>query len=244
MYQTIGTAPNRKFVASFDNVPMFSCTGLEGKFQIVLNETTNIIENHITNKPNCMGWAGGTATQGVHSLDGLTAFTAPGRNSTPWTAANESTRFVPNGIVWYDLTGAVVGYGDTLYVNPTTTTTYTAALTDCDGVDFEEEIVVTVEDPDPSFDYDLFYCIDGFATPTITGDPGGTFTFSPAGLVIDPATGEIDLAATTPGSYTIFYNTGGLCPEISFRPGYHHHISRCNFFLSGNKLLRYRNYTS
>jgi hypothetical protein len=36
-----------------------------------------------------MGWAGGTATQGVHSLDGLTAFTAPGRNSTPWTAANE-----------------------------------------------------------------------------------------------------------------------------------------------------------
>ena len=215
MYQTIGTAPNRKFVVSFDNVPMFSCTGLEGKFQIVLNETSNIIENHITNKPNCMGWAGGTATQGVHSLDGLTAFTAPGRNSTPWTAANESTRFVPNGVVWYDPAGAIVGYGDSITVSPITTTTYTAVFVNCAGADVEEEITVFVEDPDPSFDYDLFYCIDGYATPTITGDPGGTFTFSPSGLVIDPATGEIDLAATTPGSYTIFYNTGGLCPEIA-----------------------------
>ena len=56
-YQTIGTAPNRKLVLSFDNVPMFSCTTTYGKFQIVLYETTNIVENHITNKDFC-GWAG------------------------------------------------------------------------------------------------------------------------------------------------------------------------------------------
>jgi hypothetical protein len=68
-YQTIGTAPNRKLVLSYDNVPMYSCTGTYGKFQIVLHETSNMIENHITDKNYC-AWAGGTATQGVHSLSG------------------------------------------------------------------------------------------------------------------------------------------------------------------------------
>ncbi|HMZ88250.1 MAG: gliding motility-associated C-terminal domain-containing protein [Chitinophagales bacterium] len=215
-YQTIGTAPNRKFVVSWDNVPMFSCTGLYGKFQIVLNETTNVIENHLTNKPNCMAWAGGTATQGVHSGDGLTAFTAPGRNSTPWTTTNESTRFVPNGIIWYDPAGAIVGYGDSLIVSPTVTTTYTAFLESCSGTDYTADIVVTVDDPDPSFSYDPFYCTTGYAMPTVTGDPGGTFAAVPAGMVIDPVTGEIDLNASTPGSYSVSYTAYGItgdCPS-------------------------------
>jgi len=212
-YQTIGTAPNRKFVVSYDNVPMFSCTGLLGKFQIVLNETTNVIENHLSNKPNCPAWAGGTATQGVQNLAGTLAFTAPGRNSTAWTTSNESTRFVPSGIIWYNAAGAIVGYGDTIFVSPTTTTTYTASLESCDGTDYEEDVTVTVVNVDPSFSYDLFYCTDGFATPTITGDPGGTFTAVPAGCVIDPVTGVIDLAASIPASYSITYSIGGLCPE-------------------------------
>ncbi|MFN3940846.1 MAG: hypothetical protein ACK4IY_09680, partial [Chitinophagales bacterium] len=77
-YQTIGTAPYRKLVVSFDNIPMYSCTTTYGKFQIVLYETTNIIDNHITDKNYC-AWAGGTATQGAHSLDGTVAYVYPGR---------------------------------------------------------------------------------------------------------------------------------------------------------------------
>lgn len=217
-YQTIGTAPNRKFIVSWDNVPMFSCTWLLGKFQIVLNETTNIIDNHLTNKPNCPAWAGGTATQGVHGPGGTIAFTAPGRNSTSWTTANESTRFVPSGIIWYDPMGAIVGYGDTLIVSPTTTTTYTAFLSACAGVDYTADITVVVEDISPTFVYDPYYCTDGVAYPSITGTPGGTFTSVPAGLVLDPATGEIDLDASTPGTYSITYTVigpTGACPPES-----------------------------
>ena len=115
-YQTIGTAPNRKLVVSWIAVPMFSCTTTLGTFQIVINETTSIIENHLTDKPNCLSWANGTATQGVHNLAGTLAFVAPGRNSSQWVTTNESTRFVPSGVVWLD--GAtIIGYGDTISVS-------------------------------------------------------------------------------------------------------------------------------
>jgi len=108
-YQTQGTAPCRRLVVSFTSVPLFSCTGSLGTFQIVLYEGTNIIENHITNKPSCTQWAGGTAVQGIQNLAGNTAFTVPGRNSTAWTTTNNAWRYTPNGnnvtptITWFQV---------------------------------------------------------------------------------------------------------------------------------------------
>ncbi|MFN4123365.1 MAG: hypothetical protein ACK4GL_08690 [Flavobacteriales bacterium] len=52
-YQTIGTAPFRKLVVSWENVPFFSCTHLTASFQIVLHETHHWIDIHIANKPVC-----------------------------------------------------------------------------------------------------------------------------------------------------------------------------------------------
>lgn len=61
---------------------------------------------------------------------------------------------------------------------------------------------------DASFTYDFKYCIDDAdPLPTITGVPGGTFSASPAGMVINTSTGLIDLSATTPGIYTITYQS-------------------------------------
>src|SRR5206468_10908896 len=55
------------------------------------------------------------------------------------------------------------------------------------------------------------YCQTGTATVTQTGTAGGTYT-APAGVVIDPVTGDIDLAASTPGTYIVTYNfTSGAC---------------------------------
>ncbi|MCG8474506.1 MAG: hypothetical protein MI784_03395, partial [Cytophagales bacterium] len=48
--------------------------------------------------------------------------------------------------------------------------------------------------------------------PTITGVAGGTFSAG-SGLAVNSSTGVVDLSASTAGSYTVNYLTGGLCPN-------------------------------
>jgi gliding motility-associated-like protein len=61
---------------------------------------------------------------------------------------------------------------------------------------------------DASFTYDPRYCVDDAdPLPNITGVPGGTFSVAPGGLVINPVTGLIDVSASTPGVYTITYQS-------------------------------------
>jgi hypothetical protein len=90
-----GTAPNRRFVISFDSIPIFSCTTLINTSQIILYETTNVIDINIENKPVCAGWNTGAAILGIQNANGTFAYTPPGRNGTQWTATNESWRFTP-----------------------------------------------------------------------------------------------------------------------------------------------------
>ena len=96
-YQTQGIAPYRRLVVQWMNVPLYQCIALKSTFQIVIFESTNTIENHITSKPTCMAWAGGKATQGLHNLAGSAAVTVTGRNAAVWTATNDGKRFTPNG---------------------------------------------------------------------------------------------------------------------------------------------------
>lgn len=72
-------------------------------------------------------------------------------------------------------------------------------------------------DGDPAFTYSSpSYCqSETDPVPTISGTSGGTFSGT-AGLVfINPSTGEIDLSASTTGTYDITYNTGGPCADSS-----------------------------
>lgn len=67
----------------------------------------------------------------------------------------------------------------------------------------------------PAFSYtQATYCQNAGTNPVaaISGLPGGTFTSSPAGLSLNPSTGEIDLLASTVGGpYTVTYTTTGTC---------------------------------
>ena len=59
------------------------------------------------------------------------------------------------------------------------------------------------------------YCATGIATVTQTGQAGGTYS-STAGLTITAATGDIDLATSTPGTYTVTYTfTNGICSNTT-----------------------------
>lgn len=222
-YKTTGTAPNRKLVVYWYESPMFSCTSSRGTFQIVLNEQSSIIENHITSKPSCLTWAGGTATQGVHNNNGTIAFTATGRNSTQWTASNESTRFVPSGIKWYTggyPGGTIAGYGPELIVSPQSTTVYTAVVNLCGGQVYTDNVTVNVIPRDnAAFSYgSSTLCQSGFSGNPVGSFPGGIYLSSPPGLSINAATGNINLGASNPGSYTITHITGGACPDTASIP--------------------------
>ena len=93
-YATYGVAPNRTFVMSYFNNPLFSCTDSSFTGQIVLHETTNAIDVFIGHKSLCQSWNGGQAIEGIQNADGTVAYTVPGRNAnTMWTAYNEGWRF-------------------------------------------------------------------------------------------------------------------------------------------------------
>lgn len=124
-YQVQGVAPCRKLIVSWVNMPMYSCTSNIGTFHIIIYETTNIIENHIQNKPSCLQWQGGTSVEGIHNLAGTIGITVPGRNSTAWVAQNDSWRWTPSGpvvtptLTWYQVGNPIpIGTGPSITVNP------------------------------------------------------------------------------------------------------------------------------
>lgn len=148
--EVTGTAPCRTFVFNFSNVCHFNCNNLQTTQQIVLYETTNIIEVYIQNKPTCVNWNSGNALIGIQDASGTNAVVPPNRNTGPWTAANEAWRFVPNGAPTYQVSwfegGNLIGTGDTVSVCPTVQTTYTAQVvyTRCDGsqITVTDDVVV------------------------------------------------------------------------------------------------------
>ena len=134
-----------------------------------------------------------SASAGIICDGESTILTASGANSYTWS----------NG-----------GTGASITVSPSTTTLFTATGTDSNGCTSSGGTTITVNAQDSAaFSYAASaYCANGTdPSPTITGTAGGAFT-STAGLVINSGTGEIDLDASTVGTYSITYTTTGVCP--------------------------------
>jgi len=96
-YGVYGTAPYRKFVVYFNNNSFFSCTASKSTFQMILSETSNIIDVQLIDKQACSTWNSGRTVTGLINLAGDLGIAAPGRNTGIWTAEQEAWRFYRPG---------------------------------------------------------------------------------------------------------------------------------------------------
>ncbi|UPT66185.1 MAG: PKD domain-containing protein [Sphingobacteriales bacterium JAD_PAG50586_3] len=227
-YAVYGTAPFRRLVISYYNVPMFSCTGLLYTSQIKIYETTNVVETHISNKPLCTGWNSGNAVHGLHNANGSQAVLVPGRNNSQWTTSNEGYRFSPNGapaytIDWLDANNTVVGSGPSINVTPAVTSSYTARLTyTCGNTQYTDQVQVAIPNmPNAMFGLSSnVTCQNQPITVTYNGNatPAATYNwnFNGGTVISGSGQGPYQVQWSTPGNYFVsLYVTENGCTSAT-----------------------------
>jgi gliding motility-associated-like protein len=121
-----GTAPNRRFIGSYNSVPMFSCTTTYATAQMVIYEGTGVIEVYVHDKPICTGWNQGLSILGIQNFNRDKAVAAYGKNCTVWGGTNIDScyRFIPSGgtprfkNAQLLVNGTVVATGDSSTIAP------------------------------------------------------------------------------------------------------------------------------
>jgi hypothetical protein len=216
---TIGTAPARAFVISYYGMPYYSCIDSFLTSQVVLYETTNVIDIYIQSKPVCSGWNGGRAIEGIQK-DGSLGYTVPGRNNSQWSAANDAWRFSPSAppniarIAWYQ-GASVISSLDSVTVCPTTTTTYVAVVsyTPCSAgppTVLHDTITIFASylavQQASSQNVTCFGNNDGYASVNVNGGSQPyTYLWTPGGLTTSTASG------LTAGNYTVTVSDATTC---------------------------------
>ncbi|HOZ52887.1 MAG TPA: HYR domain-containing protein, partial [Chitinophagaceae bacterium] len=91
-YLTTGSAPNRRMLITFTDVPHHPNSGVNlVSFQIKLYETNNVISIHSSSCTN----DGGLHTQGIEDASGLNAMTVFSRNRNVFSLTNDVVTFTP-----------------------------------------------------------------------------------------------------------------------------------------------------
>jgi len=156
----------RKLVVMWCQTPMYECLDSLMTFQIILDEGTNRIENHLMAKPSCPDWQGNAATQGVQNETGYIGYAVPGRNATSWSTTQEGWMYEPTSIdsfriyqIPYHLQpiipgekihyrwftgGEEISSQQSVVVTPHETTIYEVTVTLCDGQEFTDSVTVFV----------------------------------------------------------------------------------------------------
>jgi gliding motility-associated-like protein len=238
-FDTVGKSPARKLIVMWCQCPMYPCSDSTVTFQIILNETSNIIETQISHKPKCLTLTyDGFATLGV--LDGNVfnskGFPVTGKNNSLWEANKEAWRFEPNitqdiytpnpmqyqmvpitpgdkiEYRWYEGSNPdPFSWDSTVVVTPNETTTYYVTATICSGETFTSTVTVTVVPKIP----DAFTPNEDGLNDTfeILGLPAGSIT--KYNIKIYNRWGQMvftsnDITVSWNGKMN---NTGEICPE-------------------------------
>lgn len=216
-WQVYGTAPCRSMVISWNDVAQFGvgCDTTSSTCQVVLYETTFIIDIFIADKPLCTAWNSGAAIEGLHNAFGTLAVTPLGRNyPSAWSATSDGMRFAPNGpaqftVQWLDPSNNVVSTGLTCMACPTVTSTYTVnvTFTFCSGppLTLSDQVTVfvipTTLAGTSSYTDPLCQGVcDGTMNVNITsGSPPYTYNWYPASANLPSVPNQTGIC---PGTYT------------------------------------------
>lgn len=216
-YQLYGTAPYRHLTIIWSDIPMFSCTNLLYSSQLMLFETTGVIESHILNRPFC-SWNSGNAVHALHNSNGTVADVVPGRNNTPWTIVNEGYRWTPQGsnpvVNWYS-NGILIGTGLTINVTPTVDTEYICQIdntggSSCGAGVLSDTVKVFVSSPViavTSQNADCLTGVGGSMSATVTG---AAVPYSFSWNTVPPTNGA-SATNVSPGNYTVTLTDANGC---------------------------------
>jgi len=216
-YALYGTAPYRHLTIIWSGIPMFSCTSLLYSSQLMLFETTGIIESHIENRPFC-AWNNGNAVHALHNSNGTEADVVPGRNNTPWTIQNEGYRWTPQGlnpiINWYS-NGILVGTGISITVSPTIDTEYICQIDNSGGAVcgtgvISDTVNVFVSSPVISVTSQNADCLTGIGGSMAATVVGAATPYNFSWNTI-PVTTTAAAANVSPGNYTVTLTDANGC---------------------------------
>jgi len=145
-WDVVGTAPNRKFIARWNNASWFSSGPSPLSYQIELNESTNIIDVFLTSVNGGSTSPSHTRLVALENAAGTVGTAPPGRTPANgfWNATNEAWRFVPinnfipvNPTISYSWTPATyltaTDITNPVAQNMSSSTTYTVTATSSDG---------------------------------------------------------------------------------------------------------------
>ncbi len=94
--------------------------------------------------------------------------------------------------------------------------TITYSVLDAGGCAYEQSFVIEIYEIDASFNYgsDYYYQDETDPTPVVV-ESGGGFYSVPAGILFSDANGTIDLTASTPGNYMVYYSVeDAVCSAV------------------------------
>lgn len=138
-------------------------------------------------------------------VSGTSTFSSNGDPGGVWSSSNSTVASV------HPSTGFV-----TALTLGTTNIIYTVTSGAC--INIAQKSLTVNSIPSASITYPGSpYCASAAtATVTLTGTPGGTFS-APAGLVINPTTGDVNLGTSLPGTYTVTYfiAASGGCSSLA-----------------------------